>query len=100
MPNFYRNTYYNNNYSKKNYPNVIPQNYRSSQPNNTHPANIPKPPPSPPCPPPKKKGPPPKKKFNFKSLKKDTCTSLNDVECFLNKFSDFLRYVRIINLLK
>lgn len=96
MPNFYRNTYYNNYYSKKNYPNIIPQNYRSSQPNNTHLASVPKPP----CHPPKKKGPPPKKKFNFKSLKKDTCTSLNDVECFLNKFSDFLRYVRIINLLK
>ena len=76
MPNFYRNTYYNNYYSKKNYPNIIPQNYRSSQPNNTHLASVPKPP----CHPPKKKGPPPKKKFNFKSLKKDTCTSLNDVE--------------------
>ena len=59
----------------------------------------PPPPPAPPCPKPRPK-PPPKKKLNFKSLKKDTCKSLNDVECFLNKFSDFLRYVRIINLLK
>ena len=57
------------------------------------------------CPPqpcilPQKKKIPPKKKYNFKSLKKDTCKSLNDVECFLNKFSDFVKYIKIIHLLK
>lgn len=61
------------------------------------------PPPHPahPCPKPKPKPkPPPKKKLNFKSLKKDTCKSLNDVECFLNKFTDSLKYYKIIKLLK
>ena len=43
---------------------------------------------------------PPKKKYDFKSLKKDTCTSLNDVECFLNKFTHTLKYIKLINLLK
>ena len=56
----------------------------------TPPKPIPKPPPKP----------PPKKKFNFKSLKKNTCNSLNEVECFLNNFSDFLKYCKIIKLLK
>ena len=46
----------------------------------------------PPVPPPKPK--PPKKKLNFKSFKKDTCTSLNDVECFLNNFSNTWKYIR------
>ena len=50
-----------------------------------------------PLPPPKK---PPKKKIDFKSLKKDTCTSLNDVECFLNNFSHTLKYIKLINILK
>ena len=53
--------------------------------------------PLPPAPPPPK---PPKKKFNFKTLKKDTCTSLNDVECFLNNFSNTWKYIKLINLLK
>lgn len=59
------------------------------------------PPPKPPCPPPKpnnKK--PPKKKFNFKTLKKDTCQSLNDVEYFLNNFTNNLKYYKLIKLLK
>ena len=43
---------------------------------------------------------PPKKKITFKSLKKDACTSLNDVECFLNNFSHTLKYIKLINLLK
>ncbi len=43
---------------------------------------------------------PPKKKFDFKSLKKDTCTSLNDVECFLNNFSSTWKYIKLIKLLK
>lgn len=55
--------------------------------------------PAPPCLDPKPK-PPPKKKLNFKSLKKDTCKSLNDVECFLNKFTDSLKYYKLIKLLK
>ena len=55
----------------------------------------PLPPPKPPAP---KK--PPKKKIDFKTLKKDTCTSLNDVECFLNNFSHTLKYIKLINLLK
>lgn len=55
--------------------------------------------PPPPCPP-QKTPKPPKKKFNFKSLKKDTCKSLNDVEFFLNNFSHTLKYIKLINLLK
>ena len=43
---------------------------------------------------------PQKKKIDFKSLKKDTCTSLNDVECFLNNFCNTLKYIKLINLLK
>ena len=53
--------------------------------------------PLPPAPPPPK---PPKKKLDFKTLKKDTCTSLNDVECFLNNFSNTWKYIKLINLLK
>ena len=49
----------------------------------------------PPCPPK-----PPKKKFDFKSLKKDTCTSLIDVECFLNDFTHTWKYIKLIKLLK
>ena len=55
----------------------------------------------PPCPPPKphnKK--PQKKKLNFKTLKKDTCQSLNDVEYFLNNFTNNLKYYKLIKLLK
>ena len=52
----------------------------------------------PPIPPPSPK--PPQKKFDFKTLKKDTCTSLNDVECFLNNFCSTLKYIKLINLLK
>ena len=69
---------------------------RSEKPLPPPPVAIPKPPP--PKPPPPKK--PPKKKINFKSLKKDTCTSLNDVECFLNNFCHTLKYIKLINLLK
>lgn len=67
--------------------------------------NIPPTPPTPPrtvtqkTPPPK---PPPKrkKKFDFKSFKKDTCTSLNDIEHFLCDFNTFLKYVKLYKLLK
>ena len=51
-------------------------------------------------PPPKPKKNPPKKKFNFKTLKKNTCTSINDVECFLNNFTNSLKYYKLIKLLK
>ena len=56
----------------------------------------------PPLPPPKPPVPkkPSKKKIDLKTLKKDTCTSLNDVECFLNNFSHTLKYIKLINLLK
>lgn len=43
---------------------------------------------------------PPKKKFCFKNFKKETCTSLNEVEYFLNNFSEFMKYVKLIKLLK
>lgn len=59
----------------------------------------PPPHPAPPCLEPKQKS-PPRKNLNFKSLKKDTCKSLNDVECFLNKFTDSLKYYKLIKLLK
>ena len=53
----------------------------------------------PPCSPSKPPSLPPKK-IDFKSLKKNTCTSLNDVECFLNNFFSTLKYIKLINLLK
>ena len=64
---------------------------------------LPPPPPVVPSPPPPKspKPPkPPKKKLDFKCIKKDTCKSLNDVECFLNNFSHTLKYIKLIKLLK
>lgn len=64
----------------------------------------PAPPPQRPLPPkpapkpnPKK---PAKKKFCFKSLKNDTCSSLNDIEHFLCDFSTFIKYVKLYKLLK
>lgn len=58
-------------------------------------------------PPPKQIIPPPlkphqtqKKKFDFKSLKKEAFSSLNDIECFLNNFCSTLKYIKLINLLK
>lgn len=86
----------------RNYPYYISQTpiSRSTADKNYIP-DKPKPlPPPPPCKPPKKKNIPPKKKFNLKNFKKNTCTSLNDVECFLNDFSHTLKYIRLINLLK
>ena len=69
--------------------------------------NIPPPPPTPhpppilpPKPPPAKKKTPPKKKFDLKCLKKNACTSLNDVEHFLCNFSTFIKYIKLYNLLK
>lgn len=47
-------------------------------------------------PPPKHK----KKKFDFKSLKKNTFSSLNDVENFLCGFNSFCKYLKFYNLFK
>ena len=68
--------------------------------NNYYMTRTPPPPRPAPQPPPNFKKNPPKKKLTFKTLKKDTCTSLNDVECFLNNFTDSLKYYKLIKLLK
>ncbi len=59
------------------------------------------PPPKPPCPPPKP-GPkkPKKKKVDFKTLKKNTCKSLNEVEYFLNNFQRFTNCIKLYKILK
>lgn len=44
---------------------------------------------------PKKPPPPKKKKLNFKTCKKNTINSLNEVEHFLNDFQGFWDYVRL-----
>ena len=62
------------------------------------PATLPPPPKH--CATPKNSKKPPKKKLDFKTLKKDTCTSLNDVEYFLNNFSQTWKYIKLIKLLK
>ena len=40
------------------------------------------------------------KKINIKKIKDNTIKSLNDVEYFLNNFSNTLKYIKLINLLK
>ena len=55
----------------------------------------PPPPPPKPKPPPKKPSPPKKKKLNFKTCKKNTINSLNEVEHFLNDFQGFWDYIRL-----
>jgi len=40
------------------------------------------------------------KKLNFKTMKNNTISSLNDVECFLNKLQNTLRYIKLYKLLK
>lgn len=52
----------------------------------------------PPPPPPKKK--PKKKKFNFNEKKKNTIKSLKEVECFLNDFNRFKRYMHLYKFFK
>ena len=42
----------------------------------------------------------PKKNFNFKTCKKNTIKSLNDVEYFLTNFKQFARYIKIYKLFK
>ncbi len=44
--------------------------------------------------------PPTKKKVCFKSLKKDTCSALNDVEHFLCNFESYMKYIKLYKLLK
>lgn len=46
--------------------------------------------------PPHKKG----NKHDFKTIKKNTINSLNDVECFLNNFGNFIKYIKLYKLLK
>lgn len=79
MNNFYRYPHYNNLNNRQNNIQNIPFNRNS---------------------PPPKPTPPPKKKFDFKSLKNNTCKSLNDVECFLGDFSCFMKYIKLYCLLK
>ena len=40
------------------------------------------------------------KKLNFKSMKNNTISSLNDVEHFLNKLQHTIRYIKLYKLLK
>ena len=44
--------------------------------------------------------PPKKKKLNFKTCKKNTINSLNEVEHFLRDFNHFLKYVKLYKILK
>jgi len=41
-----------------------------------------------------------KKKLDFKCIKNNTISSLNDVEFFLNKLQNTLRYIKLYKLLK
>ena len=45
--------------------------------------------------------PPPKKnKFNFKKIKNNIINYLNNVECFLNNFNNFYKYIKLYKILK
>lgn len=44
--------------------------------------------------------PPKKKKLNFKTCKKNTVNSLNEVECFLRNFQGFMKYIKLYKILK
>ncbi len=41
-----------------------------------------------------------KKNLDFKSMKKNTISSLNDVEYFLNNIGHTIRYIKLFKLLK
>jgi len=41
-----------------------------------------------------------KKKFDFGLYKKNTISSLNDIDYFLNNFNHFIKYVKIYRLFK
>ena len=43
---------------------------------------------------------PEKKPLTFKSIKNNTISSLNEVECFLNKLQHTIRYIKLYKLLK
>ena len=60
----------------------------------------PPPPPSKPKPPPKKPSPPKKKKLNFKTCKKNTINSLNEVEFFLRDFKRFSNYIKLYKMFR
>ena len=90
MHNFYRSPYYNYRNNAQVPPNLPPP---AAPP-------IPNPPPAKPCTPEEKHKKKQKKKFDLKCFKNSTCKSLNEVECFLNNFSDFIKYIKLINLLK
>ena len=40
------------------------------------------------------------KKLNFKTCKKNTINSLNEVECFLRNFHDINKYLKLYKILK
>ena len=46
----------------------------------------------------KKPSPPNKKKLNFKTCKKNTINSLNEVEHFLRNFNGFMKYVKLYKI--
>ena len=73
----------------------LPYSYNYSRSNPPPPPA--QPPPKPPNPKKKKN---PHKKFDFIAIKKNTCNSLNDVEYFLNNFSNFIKYIKIYYLFK
>ena len=41
-----------------------------------------------------------KKKLNFKTCKKNTIKSLNEVETFLRNFGQFTKYIKLYKILK
>lgn len=76
----------------------MPRLYRCENhktPPKNPPCKCPPPPPPKPKPTPKKPSPPKKKKLNFKTCKKNTINSLNEVEHFLNDFQGFWDYIRL-----
>lgn len=48
----------------------------------------------------KKDTPPKKKKINFKTCKKNTLNSLNEVEHFLRNIHNFTNYIKLYKILK
>ena len=74
----------------------MPTLYRCEKSKNNCKSHPPPPPPLPkPKPPSKKPSPTKKKKLNFKTCKKNTINSLNEVELFLNDFQGFWDYVKL-----
>lgn len=74
----------------------MPTLYRCEKSKNNCKSHAPSPPKNLlPPPPPKKPSPPKKKKLNFKTCKKNTINSLNEVEHFLNDFQGFWDYVKL-----